>query len=420
MQLSGFDTMSGLLKTGFGDSVVVFVTLIFVYVIYLEKSGMCHRIANFFLSRKIIIGRPWLLITFIFLASFVMGFCTYLYSTAIIMWAITYSICEEVGYKKGDKFIGLMVIGVEIATFVGYSSLPIKSVAILALGLLESTTNGAYTISFLEYSAFMVPMCLLCTFIYIALMRFVFKADVSKLKALDEASMKKYKMEKMNKYEKTAFLSLAAFIIMMCLPTLLPADWFIAQLFKGWGMNGPLFIVIVVLTIMRFDGKAIFDFQTIANSGNIGWVVIIMTACCFSLATAVEADEVGISTLMLDFCTPIFQTLSPAAFICIAFVVMAIATQFMHNLVLCAVMTPLLVNIALAINVDPRLLTVLLVYAYSLALLTPAASGFATMLFTNDYAENSLIYKCVFIHFIVSTIIILATFVPLGIYVYGI
>lgn len=101
---SGYDSMNNLFAISFGNNLIPFLIFIFVYVTFLEKAGVCTRISNWFLGRKIVAGHPWILIFFICMSAYVMGICTYSYPAALIPWAISYSICEEAGYKKGDKF----------------------------------------------------------------------------------------------------------------------------------------------------------------------------------------------------------------------------------------------------------------------------------------------------------------------------
>lgn len=416
LEACGFDTMNNILATGFGNNLIPFLIMIFVYVIFLEKAGVCARISNWFLGRKIVVGHPWILITFICLSAYVMAICTYCYPAVLIPWAIAYSICEEAGYKKGDRFPALLVLAISVSAFCGYTALPIKAVAALSLGLTSTSTNGEYTVSFAEYSTFMVPMTLLSMFVFLALMRFVFKADVSKLANIDNKRFAEASKAPMSRTEKAAFISMVAFIVMMCLPTILPESWAITQLFSGWGMNGPIFIVLIFLALFMIDGKSILDFPSVANSGHVDWNVIIMTASCFSVAAAIESEEVGIMDNVFAAVMPILEYLSPALFIIIAFVLMSILTQFLHNLVLASVMTPVLVRFALIVGVNPGILAIIMTYAFSIALVTPAASAMAAMTHSNDWVSSSLCYKALGAHFVIAMVLVLVIFGPIAIF----
>lgn len=412
----GYDSMNNLFAISFGNNLIPFLIFIFVYVIFLEKAGVCTRISDWFLGRKIVAGHPWILVSFICLSAYVMGICTYSYPAALIPWAISYSICEEAGYKKGDKFPAMLVLAISVSAFCGYTALPIKPTAALGLALLDSATNGVYTISFVQYCAFMIPMTLLSIMVFLLLMRFVFRVDVSKLANIDNQRFADASRKPMSRMEKVAFGSMVAFIVMMCLPTLLPADWAITQLFSGWGMNGPLFIVFIVLAIFMIDGKEILDFSDVANSGRLNWNVIIMTAACFAVAEAIGDENVGIMNIVFTAVEPILDKLSPSLFIILSFVLMSVMTQLLHNLVLCSVMTPVLVQFALIVGVNPIYVTIMLIYSFSIALCTPAASGMAAMTHSNEWTWTSLCYKALCSHFIISLVVISAIFVPIAIF----
>ena len=86
LELTELQSMNQIIADGFGNNVTVFVFLMFVLVIYFEKAGLCERIAYWFLSRKIVIGRPWTLVTLFLLAPYVMAMLTYSYPAMLIMW----------------------------------------------------------------------------------------------------------------------------------------------------------------------------------------------------------------------------------------------------------------------------------------------------------------------------------------------
>ena len=104
----------------------------------------------------------------------------------LIPWTILYTVCKDVGYKKGDTFPAFMVLGIGVAAQMGFTALPIKSHSLLSLGILESVTHGEYSINFFEYAAINIPITLVVLIIYILMMRFVFKVNVDLLYEITE------------------------------------------------------------------------------------------------------------------------------------------------------------------------------------------------------------------------------------------
>ena len=52
----------------------------------------------------------------------------------IICWGIIYRISAELGYKSGDKWPALMILGVVFACTIGLSLFPFKSVPLVVVG----------------------------------------------------------------------------------------------------------------------------------------------------------------------------------------------------------------------------------------------------------------------------------------------
>lgn len=413
LNLTGLESMNKIIAGGFGNNITVFVFLMLVLVIYLEKAGICERIAYWFLSRKIIVGRPWTLITLFLLSSYVMAMLTYSYPAMLIPWTILYTVCKDVGYKKGDTFPAFMVLGIGVAAQMGFTALPIKSHSLLALGILESVTHGEYSINFFEYAAINIPITLVVLIIYILMMRFVFKVNVDLLYEITEEKFSSYRNQKLTLQEKIAFLSIIFFISIMALPSIMPQEWLITSILRKFGMTGCLVVVFGLLTLFRIGKKPILDFSDIANNGKIGWEVIIMYTGCMPVSSAMSNPDVGITNIIVQYCMPVLSHLSSFEFIIITFVVMTLLTQLMHNLVLAAVVTPLIVQFALAAGCDPALLVIILCFAYGFPTTTPAASAASSLVFLNDWSPTRTSYKVLISHFAVSMVFLSVAVVPL-------
>lgn len=413
LNLAGYQSMNQIIAGGFGNNITVFVFLMLILVIYFEKVGLCERIAYWFLSRKIIVGRPWTLVTVFLFASYVMAMLTYSYPAMLIPWTILYTVCKDIGYKKGDTFPAFMVLGIGVAAQMGFTALPIKSHSLLSIGILESVTQGQYSVNFFEYAAINIPITLIVLIIYILMMRFVFKVNVDLLYEITEEKFASYRNQKLSIQEKLAFITIIFFIAIMALPSILPQEWLITSILKKFGMTGCLVLVFGLLTLFRIDKKPILDFSDMANKGHIGWEVIIMYTGCMPVSSAMANPNVGITNIIVDYCMPMLSHLTSFEFLIITFIVITLLTQLMHNLVLAAVVTPLIVQFAMVAGCDPSLLVVVLCFAYGFSTTTPAASAASSLVFLNDWSPTRTSYKVLISHFIVSMIILSTSVVPL-------
>ena len=91
LALSGAYDMNGVLNAGFGAAQnTVYCILIFIFAAYMDQCGLSQIIANWFISRKICVGRPYVFTLMIFLAAYVLGASISLFTAILILYAIFY------------------------------------------------------------------------------------------------------------------------------------------------------------------------------------------------------------------------------------------------------------------------------------------------------------------------------------------
>lgn len=140
-----------LLNSSFGDPIVQMMFFIFVFCATINHYGLSKFISLWFITRKFVLGKPWLF-TYTFLGSiFILGGLTSASPAAIIGWSILYGICEICGYKKGDGYPTMMVFGIVFAAQVGMSLIPFKQAALTCFGAYE-TLSGGVAIDYGKYN----------------------------------------------------------------------------------------------------------------------------------------------------------------------------------------------------------------------------------------------------------------------------
>ena len=72
--LSGYQSVSAAIAAGFGaTNNTVLCIFLFVFAAYMDRIGLSRIIANWFISRKIAVGRPYVFSFMVFLAAYVLG-----------------------------------------------------------------------------------------------------------------------------------------------------------------------------------------------------------------------------------------------------------------------------------------------------------------------------------------------------------
>ena len=69
-----FPTPQAAFSNAFSNHLVIFMLLVLVFTAYCEKSGLNRKLSCWFLSRKIVVGRPWTFTFMVLLGSFVVSF----------------------------------------------------------------------------------------------------------------------------------------------------------------------------------------------------------------------------------------------------------------------------------------------------------------------------------------------------------
>ena len=406
----GYMSIPNAIAAGFGANLTIFVMLILIYTRFLFKTGLCDRISYWVLSRKFATRSPWLLISALLFVAWLLSALSYVYPAIYLCWEIFYKMSDDLGFEKKDKFVQTMVFGIGLAALAGYMALPTKAIQIAIMGSLSSLTDGAMAISFGHYVMFMVPMSLLCIAIWMFTMKFILKTDISKLKTMDKAYFASHRDEKFNKKEKIALASVILLIVLLCLPSVLPKGTALFTLVNGLGMNGCLFIVLIILLVGTYEGKAIMNFDEVANSGGMNWNVILMFAGLNPMIAAVKDESVGIVRMITENLNPVLEAMGPTMFIIASLVITYVLTQFFANLTVSGVLVPIIITLGLSMDVNVYMLALLMYFTANWAMLTPAGSATMGTIFANDRLDSKNGYLYGVISFVLPGIIL----IPLG------
>ncbi len=413
--LIGGMKVADVLAGGWGSTTQMLIFFMIVVAGIVEQSGVSRFIAMFLITRKWVLGKPWVF-TFVFLgAAFLLAAVTSTIPTIIICWSIWYSICSQVGYKPYQPFPSFMVVGVVMAATFGLSVFPFRPVGILVFGILQDLSG--LTVNYLTYTCFTLPLCLLCILVFTLLGKLVFHIDVSLLKNLNEDSFKDVDLT-LNKQQKAILIFVALLIVLLLVPSVLPQTFFLAALLKKLDAVGTAMLLVVVMCALKVDGKPILNFKEVCSKG-MQWDVLMLTAVVMPLSSVLTADETGVTDFLLKVLSPLFEGRSAITFLMIAVFSAVIITNFAVNNVVGAILLPVFYPFALQLGIAPLALTSLLVFTCHFALLTPAASPMAALLHGNtQWCRTTDIYKYGFLIVISSMIVSWVVGIPYALFLF--
>ncbi len=407
---SGSMTVTEAFTEGMGATLYLQLFMLFFVAAYFDKCGLTEYIAEWFVSRKVNVGRPWLFTFMLFLCVIVMS-CTVGYIAGVlILWSIFYKVCGIYGFKLGDKYVGFVIGGLMYVGVMSTILFPFTSFGIIVQGLVRTGIGTDAVLPLGPWIALNVFIVFALILLYMAFGKFILKIDLSAMKTGgdDFAQMRE---KKMSHKQKVGFIYLIVFMLMLMGGTVFPAP------LQGWfanlGVLGTCALCIVGMVFVRNE-EGISKFTINDLKQGISWETLILMAATMPLATALESDEAGIISTIVAWLTNTFAGYSPAIFLIAVVLIFGLLTQVVHNMVLLVIFTPVLCKTCLGLGISPWLFGILICLALQSAVATPAASCQAAMVFANtEWITTKQAYVNSIAFVIFSSIVLIAA-IPIG------
>lgn len=399
---TGMMTMPQFLAVSFGNETVVFILFMFVFTAVIDEVGLINFIANWFISRKMVAGRPWIFSFILLIGCFVASQIN-MFVAILVFWGIIYIVADKFGFQRYDAWTTFMIMGVVVASAIGGCVLPYKLVPLAMLGVYRTVTGG--DINFFQYVCFSLPITLIIMVVFVLVGRLIIRPDMKDLKHLSVDFVKPEDLM-LNKKQKTAFAYLLIFIVLMLAPGALPKTWAISAFLNQIGIVGTVMLMIVLMFWTYFDGKPLMDFKKMAGQG-IGWDLFIIFSMVIPFASIFTNDATGIKQFMLDVLTPILGGRSPMVFVVLVMLLATVLTNFANNMVIGAALIPVIYALGSAMGLNIMALVAVLIIMINLAFITPAASPGAAMIFSNEWVRAKDIYKFAAIFVAVSFLVVI-------------
>lgn len=222
---SGIMTFNQAFSASFGDNIYVMLFLMMIFAAYFDMVGTTKYIANWFASRKICEGRPWVLTIMLFIAGVILSCLIGNTPAGLLMWSVLYGLFDSYGLNKNDRYVIFMLGGVNYLTALGCVCFPFTSYGLLIQGLLFKGVPDA-TVPILSWFIFNLLFIALFITLYIIVAKVFLKVDVAKLRQANSEYFEEMRKTKMTGEQKFSFVVLIVFILMLMLPSFLPASGF--------------------------------------------------------------------------------------------------------------------------------------------------------------------------------------------------
>ena len=378
--LVGVMTPETAFAASWGNWIVLFMVGCFGLSEGLRVTGFSRRFAFWFMTLPITKGRPWMLMAMFLLACTLLGCVMSAVVTTIVFMAIAEPMLEAMGYKKGDPFAAMFMMGIAWAATASFGMTPIAHVGnIMMMDWIQRDLN--YSIGFAQWMLFGIPMGLLVYLILMVFFRYVVRPDVSKITSMTTKYIRETasKMGPIKLQEKLALGVFLSVLVCWVLPSItgniLPE---VSAYFTKIGYAVPALVGASLLCLIRVRSQPLLTFRQWMTDG-MEWGTIALVTAIMILGTAIGNPGTGIPQML----TSIFQPVATGApfnvFLMVTLLWVVLQTNVMSNVISMTLVYSLMVPVAVATGVGNPIalaatISITSNYAFSLPSATPSTA----------------------------------------------
>lgn len=348
----------------------------------MDEVGDTKYIAKWFLTRKLFKGRPMIFLAVFYACCFVLSAICSPITSLIILWPITLSLMDSVHIEREDRFWKYFFVGMFAVSTLAQPLFPFLGAQLIPYAAFQSMTAAMGTpmvIPMGQYMAVDLIMTTLIMALYLVIIRYVLRVDMTKLKDIDPAMVEEQMpLPKMNFQQRAYLYMIPTYLLMILLPNFFPDN----PVSAGLNFIGPMGITVLwvmLFLIVRWNGKPLLDFKEVAYR-QFNWGIFFMIAAAVFGANTLSNPETGVPEFLIQALTPILGGRSEMAFVAIMFTTALVITNFANNAAMAVVLMPVVLNFSTEMGIDPMPVATGVILMVFVAMLTPAASPHAGLM----------------------------------------
>ncbi len=407
-------TVSEAFSQAFGNTTPLILISVFVLAAYLEESGLSQYIANWFISRKIGEGRPWVFTFLICAAAYILSAFVSLYATIVIIWAIFYRICESIHVERKSSYATMVIGLVVIISSITGMLFPFKVFSQVSYGLIVNATGTKYEIDFLNWTLFNFIISILLLALFFLVARFILRPDMEAVKKAGE-HFAYLRDEKMNHEQKVAMGVLVVFILIQVLPSFLPTSWSVVALMQDWAILGGVSLCMIFLSMWhKEDGKPYVDIGKLISKGT-NWDIVVLLGAIIPISNALESEQTGIMDTILGWLSSTLSGFSGTMLLVVVVLLFLTVTQFANNMLLMTIFIPMLSKLGLEYGIHPFVIANLIHLSAQSAFLMPGSSSQAAMIYGNtEWVSNKIALRYNVSYILIAYVVLIGVGIPLA------
>lgn len=368
------------------QAVGVYTVLLTLFAMVLfgamDEVGDTKYIAKWFLTRKLFKGRPVVFIAVFYACCFVLAAICSPITSLIILWPISMSLMKSLNITRDEPFWKYFFVGMFAVSTLAQPLFPFMGAQLIPYAAFQSMTaamGNPMTIPMAQYMLVDVVMTTLVAALYIIVLKFVLRIDMSKLKAVDPAMIEEQMpLPPMNLQQKAYLFMIPLYLLMILLPSFFPGNP-ISNALNFIGPMGVTLLWVMLFLIVRIEGKPFLDFKEVAYK-QFNWGIFFMIAAAVYGANTLSNEATGVPDFLIQALQPILGGRSEMVFVAIMFTTALIITNFANNAAMAVILMPVVLNFSNQIGINPMPVATGVILMVFVAMLTPAASPHAGLM----------------------------------------
>lgn len=394
--MSGTMTANEVWAGSMGNFIVITIIVCMALNAVLTQTGVINKVAVWFITRKVVQGRPYMFIALYFFSFFLLGTFMEATSLTVIYIGLTQALCKNLKIEKGEPMYTVLMAGVFWGNAIISAASPISHVLpLLLIAAVEGKTG--ITISYGQWLSVGIPFEIMMYVFLMLVVRIFWKPDTSKFANYDIEEVKR-SAPPLGKEGKLAAVLFILVVIAWLFPqfgsSFAPG---LSAFLTRCGTCIPPIVAIAILCIVRLNNKPIVKFPALVKDIPIG--LLVFTATVTVMGAVINLPDVGISDWIRNLLLPVTSVLPPFAVMAVLVLGALIMTNFLSN----TVTMFLFYSIALSLLSDTGINVIGFVVVISLAscmgMLTPSASVPAPLFFGPGHitVRNTVKYCTIYI-----------------------
>ncbi|MBQ2994101.1 MAG: hypothetical protein IJD56_01245 [Peptococcaceae bacterium] len=376
------------------------------------ESNLTEYVVAKVLGSKFCYKKPW---NFNILIVIIVPFLTLAinaFLVALFILPILSKMFNTAGYKKGDRYPVMLIIGFFVTMLVASVLFPWRGWGLYCTATFASSSGG-YMIDYGKYMILAWLFYFVLGFAYLFMMKLL-RCDVEPIRDLDlSVFIDSSKTEGgMSKQQKGVLIALLSMAVGCCLVSFFSGDAGIGLILKKLGVHGVLLITLTCLLFIKVDGKPLGEIGAMAKY--VMWDMLLVIAVAMLIASCLTSADTGVSPFLSKYVAPMLAGKSELVFLLILAVVSLILTNLMNNMVIMLLFMAMAGQFyanGIITNAPAALMIINL--ATILGFYTPGSSAYGAMIHGADMCTSAQVYKYGAVAIALIILVLFAVVVPL-------